>query len=104
MRFAMDRNMSHVSVFVSRELRDAIERSAAENDRSLSAEVRVALRAYTARSSDAFSPAPRVPWGRRGQVPPLLGNLQRRRQGGGSGGHHAEGDGVALASTRGTVC
>ena len=51
----MDRNMSHVSVFVSRELRDAIERSAAENDRSLSAEVRVALRAYRLKSSGETS-------------------------------------------------
>lgn len=50
----MDRNMSHVSLFVSPELREAIERSAAEHDRSLSAEVRVALPAYTARRpSDA---------------------------------------------------
>ena len=45
---------ARVSLYVSRELREAIGRSAAENDRSLSAEVRVALRAYTSRrSSDA---------------------------------------------------
>ena len=47
--------MSHVSVFVSPELREAIERSAAENDRSLSAEVRVALRAYRLKSSGETS-------------------------------------------------
>ena len=51
----MDRNMSHVSLFVSPELREAIERSAAENDRSLSAEVRVALRAYRLKSSGETS-------------------------------------------------
>ena len=43
----MASNAAHVSLYVSRELREAIQRSAAENDRSLSAEVRVALCAYT---------------------------------------------------------
>ena len=41
----MDRSISHVSLFVSPELREAIERSAAQNDRSLSAEVRRTIRA-----------------------------------------------------------
>jgi hypothetical protein len=50
---ARNQSQSHVSLFVSPELREAIERSAAANDRSLSAEVRVALRAYTSRTSGA---------------------------------------------------
>lgn len=51
-------NSEHVSFFVSRELREAIERSAAENDRSLSAEVRCAIRAYTSDRSGAVSSLP----------------------------------------------
>jgi hypothetical protein len=55
---AANTSQVHVSLFVSPELREAIERSAAENDRSLSAEVRVALRAHTARRpSDPLAPA-----------------------------------------------
>jgi hypothetical protein len=44
----MDRNSSHVSLFVSREFREALERSAAQSDRSLSSEVRTGLRHHTA--------------------------------------------------------
>jgi hypothetical protein len=43
----VDRNTSHLSLFVPAKLREALERSATENDRSLSAEVCVALRAHT---------------------------------------------------------
>ena len=38
---------SHVSLFLDRELRAVLERAAMESDRSLSAEVRVRLRAST---------------------------------------------------------
>ena len=54
----MASNATHVSLYVSPELREAIERSAVENDRSLSAEVRVALRAYTSRLSGATPSLP----------------------------------------------
>ena len=43
----MATNVAHLNLYVSPELRAALEQSAAANDRSLSAEVRVALRAYT---------------------------------------------------------
>ena len=42
----MERNKSHLSLFVPTKLREAIEQSAAQNDRSLSAEVRCAIRAH----------------------------------------------------------
>jgi hypothetical protein len=61
----MDRIKSHVSLFVSPELRDALERSAAQNDRSLSAEVRCAIREYTSRPSGS---------------PPPIGNLRPEGQ------------------------
>jgi hypothetical protein len=51
----MAANTSHVSLFVSRELREALERSAREHGRSLSAEVRCASRAYTSDPSSAAS-------------------------------------------------
>jgi hypothetical protein len=60
-------NAAHVGLYVSRELRAELERLAAQNDRSLSAEARIALRAHT--SSDpsataASSPSPRVAEGK----------------------------------------
>jgi len=42
----MVRNSSHLSVFVPLQLREALEHSAREHDRSLSAEIRVGLRQY----------------------------------------------------------
>jgi len=39
----VDQQTSHVSFFVPTSLRAELERSAAENDRSLSAEIRVAI-------------------------------------------------------------
>ena len=62
----MASNAAHVSLYVSRELREALEQSAGANDRSLSAEVRVALRAYTCSnpSAAAVSPRPRMAEGK----------------------------------------
>jgi hypothetical protein len=42
----MVRNTSHLSVFVPTQLREALELSARANERSLSGELRCALRAY----------------------------------------------------------
>ena len=42
---------SHVSFFVPRDLREALERLAVRHDRSLSAEMRTAIRAYTTNPS-----------------------------------------------------
>ena len=44
----MVRNDSHVSVLVPAQLREALELSAREHDRSLSAELRCAIRSYVA--------------------------------------------------------
>ena len=57
-------NTSHVSLFVSRELREALEREAARNDRSLSAEVHTALPSHLLDPSGvgrATSSAPAAP-------------------------------------------
>jgi hypothetical protein len=43
----VDLNTSHVSLFMPREVRAELERSARESDRSLSAEIRVRLAATT---------------------------------------------------------
>jgi hypothetical protein len=48
----VDRNNAHLSLFVSREIRAELERSAVANDRSLSAEVRVRLRSTTTSASE----------------------------------------------------
>ena len=49
----MATNVAHLNLYVSPELRAALEQAAAENDRSLSAEVRMALRAYTSSNPSA---------------------------------------------------
>ena len=55
---------AHVSLYVSPELREAIGRSAAENDRSLSAEIRCAIREYVSgagpSSAAPVGPAPEM--------------------------------------------
>jgi hypothetical protein len=52
----VDRTTSHVSFFVPTSLREALERSAAEHDRSLSAEIRVAIRLHISDPSGVSSP------------------------------------------------
>ena len=54
----MDSNAAHVSLYMPTELREELERSAAANDRSLSAELRTALRVYVS-SPSATKPTPR---------------------------------------------
>ena len=54
----MDRTTSHVSFFVPTSLREALERSAAEHDRSLSAEIRVAIRLHISDPSGGVSSPP----------------------------------------------
>ena len=57
-------NTSHrLSVFVPTQLREKLERAALENDRSLSAEIRVRLRATTSEPSGAgLAPSPASPF------------------------------------------
>ena len=51
----MDASASHLSAFVPTELREALEESARAHDRSLSAEIRMALRAYISSPSGVAS-------------------------------------------------
>ena len=62
---------SHVSLFVPRDLREALERLAARHDRSLSAEIRTAIRAYTA------APSPQQQLADLGEHQPPLGPGER---------------------------
>ena len=47
----MASTVTHVSLYMPVDLRAELERSAAKNDRSLSAELRIALRAYVSNPS-----------------------------------------------------
>ena len=53
----MAANTSHVSLFVPRELRALLEQSARESDRSLSAEIRILLRAATTSETSGATPS-----------------------------------------------
>ena len=58
----MAHNVSHISAFVPAKLREALEHRASRSDRSLSAEIRQALRAYTlSEPSGAAGAAPAPP-------------------------------------------
>ncbi len=52
----MDSKPAHVSLYVPRELREAIAREAERNDRSMSAEIRRAIAAHVSAPEDALSP------------------------------------------------
>lgn len=54
----MAANTSHVSFFVPQELRDQIEQAARANDRTLSAEIRRALRAHISSNPSAAVVSP----------------------------------------------
>jgi TraY domain len=51
-RTLVDEKPTTVAILVDRELRDRLERAAAESERSLGAEVRVALRRHLAQADD----------------------------------------------------